>query len=738
MSYSGEVYRVLCNQGGLNLSANEGLLPVESIVEGSKNINLIEGGRRKRGGTSIVNASAISGTPVIKGLYDFNIPGGAFIMMATDDGKIWRNSSTVLKTGLTTSRFSNFETFDKEVVICNGADLPQTWDGSAGATQDIGIDPIEVPDEPAVILYEIDAPSTSPTIALAQNGAGNLTNGAYEYQITYKTAAGETVGGTTVEITVVSAATNGQVILTSIPISSEENVTQRKIYRTIADGSALLLAATITNNTETLHIDNVADASLGAAIPTVNKATAGNLNNGVYKYKITYTNVSGETTGSEYDPITVSDKTIVGQVEVTGISTGGAGITSRKIYRTIVGGASYLLAGTLSDNTTTTYIDNTADGSLGAGIPTTNTALAIPADWSGSSYPVQSKTHGRGNSTRLWFVGCSATPYTVYVSPTGNKDALDDERISVFVIDTGDAYGIVGMTALDDKLVCFGKAKAYIIDDADVDSSNWGYIEAPWKGGVSSSRLIVETPTDVICMTDEGEIYSVRAAQKFGDYGHASLIRQSFIDKWIKDNVRLAYIENFHGVYDPVLRAVKFFVVRNGETTCDTALVYFLDRGPVDGWIIHDNLDSTSGYNAASSALIRVGAGQYEVYTGGYAGYMWKTEQSTRNDESNSFYAGFLTPNLDFDNPRTKKNFKQGFVIAAPQSDETIKVQIKIDGVALALQSFDVTELVKNYHFNIGANGKRISFEVYNDTVDEDFFISQILTDFKELGARTE
>jgi hypothetical protein len=69
----------------------------------------------------------------------------------------------------------------------------------------------------------------------------------------------------------------------------------------------------------------------------------------------------------------VADKTVNGKVQLTGIPLGGSAVTSRKIYRTAAGGATYMLLATLADNTTTTYTDNTADSGLGAGAPAVNT-----------------------------------------------------------------------------------------------------------------------------------------------------------------------------------------------------------------------------------------------------------------------------------------------------------------------------------------------------------------------------
>lgn len=103
-------------------------------------------------------------------------------------------------------------------------------------------------------------------------------------------------------------------------------------------------------------------------------AGAGNVDNGVHRYAVTFVTADGETSsGDVSSAITVADKTVNGKVSLTSIPLGGSAVTSRKLYRTIAGGSTYLLLATVSDNTTTTYTDNTADSSLGAQVPSTNT-----------------------------------------------------------------------------------------------------------------------------------------------------------------------------------------------------------------------------------------------------------------------------------------------------------------------------------------------------------------------------
>jgi len=111
----------------------------------------------------------------------------------------------------------------------------------------------------------------------------------------------------------------------------------------------------------------------GACTATLAGAGAGNLDNDVYSYKVTFVTAIGETeAGTVSNEITVVDNGTDGQIDLSGIPTGNSLVTSRKIYRTEGGGSTYLLLTTLSDNTTTIYRDNIADGALGATAPTSN------------------------------------------------------------------------------------------------------------------------------------------------------------------------------------------------------------------------------------------------------------------------------------------------------------------------------------------------------------------------------
>lgn len=134
-----------------------------------------------------------------------------------------------------------------------------------------------------------------------------------------------------------------------------------------------------------LYDVHLPESDPGAVTAGLAGVGAGNVDNGVHRYKVTLITAEGETAaGTVSDPVTVADKTADGKVALSNIPTGTSGrCTARKIYRTEAGGSDYKLLTTLADNSTTTYTDNTADADLSAAAPAANTTgifyVLVPA-----------------------------------------------------------------------------------------------------------------------------------------------------------------------------------------------------------------------------------------------------------------------------------------------------------------------------------------------------------------------
>lgn len=131
--------------------------------------------------------------------------------------------------------------------------------------------------------------------------------------------------------------------------------------------------------------------------PTVAAAAQSGVLNGAYQY--IQVNVTGwvGSDGSFYvagfapSPASATVNPANQQVTVT-LTTGPSGTIARLLYRTTAGGNTFKYLTWIGDNTTTTYTDNIADGSLGAGMPGPASQPSVNGTAIPSTAPTQNTT----------------------------------------------------------------------------------------------------------------------------------------------------------------------------------------------------------------------------------------------------------------------------------------------------------------------------------------------------------
>ena len=106
---------------------------------------------------------------------------------------------------------------------------------------------------------------------------------------------------------------------------------------------------------------------------TATLSTSGNVD-GTVIYRVVFVGSDGSESEAG-STTTVAPNTQI--VLLTNIPIGSTSVVTRKVYRTEDGGSVFKLLTTISDNTTTTYSDDTADGSLGATMTATATASSL-------------------------------------------------------------------------------------------------------------------------------------------------------------------------------------------------------------------------------------------------------------------------------------------------------------------------------------------------------------------------
>ncbi len=400
---------------------------------------------------------------------------------------------------------------------------------------------------------------------------------------------------------------------------------------------------------------------------------------------------------------------------------------------------------------------------------TTYAVMANPAaEWAGGgsvNYPRKMITHGRGASERLWAIYGATDPYTVFYSAVSAGDNSTKANFvtnaGTLYVDTADGFGIINAVEFGDRLICAGKHRTYIIDDTDADDANWGYEKSQWEGGTANDRTFIVVANDIVSMTEDAVIYSVVGSEAYGDYKKTALSRTQdgtpFIDEFIKDNIKLSAIADFHMVYDPTLRRILIFMVRSGESNVDIALAYYIDRGPISGWAILGNREADSGFKASCAAVVRKAVGDHKIYTGGWAdGYVWELETTDTNDNGAAYDAAFETPHSHFGDPRLRKRFDTAHLTVETSGSWNLTVNIWVDGEYKKQETIDLSGVGGVYGTTkwgpgagadtygnvelvdaiipIGIVGTRIKYFIFNDNADETFFVSHIYTDFKPLG----
>lgn len=171
---------------------------------------------------------------------------------------------------------------------------------------------------------------------------------------------------------------------------------------------------------------------------TVATSSAGVLT-GDYNYKLVY--VNSQSVESDVGPVTATHTAGSTRILISAIPTApqSFGVSSRRLYRTVAGGSTFKRLTTINDNTTTTYEDNIADGSLGVTAPTDK---GIPPKYNTMVYHRDRIfCNDPDNPNYVWYSGLQE-PYTYSASDFrtfGDKSlnivralAVNGENIAIF------------------------------------------------------------------------------------------------------------------------------------------------------------------------------------------------------------------------------------------------------------------------------------------------------------------
>jgi hypothetical protein len=213
---------------------------------------------------------------------------------------------------------------------------------------------------------------------LLQPGGGNVGIGTTTpyAKLSISNSATDAINGT---LFTISSTTAGVSTSTLLAVRANGNVGVGKAAPNYRLDVAGTLATDAINSDIGLNFTNVTPGSPSLALVA---DASGLLSVGTYVYNVTYYTAIGETTPNS-EAIQITTDASHKKVTVTLPVSTDYRVIGRKIYRSTVGLPSYSggLVATIADNTTTTFVDNIADGSLGANryfaVNTTNNFISL-------------------------------------------------------------------------------------------------------------------------------------------------------------------------------------------------------------------------------------------------------------------------------------------------------------------------------------------------------------------------
>ena len=105
----------------------------------------------------------------------------------------------------------------------------------------------------------------SPVVSPDQRGAGDFT-GVYKYKVAFVSKYGNLSNAGPASVAATGSSTDS-FYLNNLPVSSDTQIVERRLYRTVAGGSIYLFLDQIFDNVTTSYTDVIADGSLGSETP---------------------------------------------------------------------------------------------------------------------------------------------------------------------------------------------------------------------------------------------------------------------------------------------------------------------------------------------------------------------------------------------------------------------------------------------------------------------------------------
>lgn len=420
----------------------------------------------------------------------------------------------------------------------------------------------------------------------------------------------------------------------------------------------------------------------------------------------------------------------------TAIKTGLGSLTSDVML--VAGGNE-----TAGNNKKLFFFTGTSQVQVLTGDGTSLAAISSPAaDWS-SNYPTFAIPH----RNRIFAFGNANDRHRIYASDFNNHEDFAGAGILTFSVFPGEGDGLKSAIVYKGRLYVFKQPTGvyYLVDD-DPDSTNWYFAKYTNSFGVASPSSLLQVMDDLLAGNSSGTITSLQAVQAFGDLKQGDIIANGQIENYIRAKTTAAGYPYQQAIYYEE-KKIAYFTYRARPTDAQNRMLEIDIARQVPRFTFNTKDQATCLTFRRDSLNIK-----RPIY-GSTTGFIYKMDQADRNVGGAAYSGDFQTPHMDFafaDPKLANKNkiFEFLTLVYKPVGSWNVNVEVYIDGVRKETIPFsqlkghglddfilDVDTLggtePEDLRKRLHGQGRRISFRVSNNVVNQNFKIEQLIVGFR-------
>lgn len=361
----------------------------------------------------------------------------------------------------------------------------------------------------------------------------------------------------------------------------------------------------------------------------------------------------------------------------------------------------------------------------------TNDTTDTPKSWDQSTYQALAGGPPRFSFSvkhqgKQWAAGNWSVPYRLYYSVTGNPEDWTSSGSGSIDIDPGDGDRIVGLFSWKNDLWVF-KGPNRLSIHRITGSTPSTYARTTFISGLSAANqhCIFEMGDDLAFVSPRGTVHSLKATDAYGDYNQAYINYP--ILTWCRDNMNQSRREYWQACTDPLRGYTLITFPQNGITNNNRCLMLdwrFMAQGePHPRWALWDFGSFASlGYCLDTNNRPR-------IFAGGYDGYVYRLDQSSRTHNSTSINYDVKTPFLTYGSEYYTKSISDASIGMAPRSTNTATFGWTCDSAAEVTKTFSQSGGSVLDSFLLGTDV--LGGALFNQT-----FIENLYGDFRSIQYR--